>query len=89
MTMILPERMGTDTRYQEVGKLTRVESETLVVGYTFDLRTNELKAERVPNPKAGTRHQFVAYRLSDQAGKPVKMTGHPVVLDDAVREDEE
>ncbi|GAB1480257.1 hypothetical protein MASR2M74_28320 [Paracoccaceae bacterium] len=30
MTLILPERMGTDERYQEVGKLTCVESDYLV-----------------------------------------------------------
>ena len=28
MTLILPERMGTDSRYKEVGRLTRTESET-------------------------------------------------------------
>lgn len=37
---------------------------TRVVGYNFDLRTNELKAEREPNPKKGTQHRFVAYRLT-------------------------
>lgn len=73
MTMILPDSMKADSRYQEVGRLTRVESETLVVGYTFDLRTNELKAERVQNPKAGTKHHFIAYRLSSQTSKPVSM----------------
>jgi len=73
MTLILPEGIESDPRYQEVGQLTRVENETLVVGYTFDLRTNELKAERVPNPSAGTEHRFVAYRLTSQATKPVSM----------------
>ncbi|WP_207385074.1 hypothetical protein [Legionella fairfieldensis] len=73
MTLILPNSMEPDSRYQEVGKLTRVESETLVVGYTFDLRTNELHAERVPNPNAGTEHCFIAYRLTSQTSKPVSM----------------
>lgn len=75
MTLILPENFGSDDRYQVVGNLTRVEAETLVVGYNFDLRTNELSATRVPNPNAGTQHRFVAYRLKDQACKPVFMTG--------------
>jgi hypothetical protein len=43
----------------------------LVVGYTFDLRTNELQADRIPNPRAGTGHPFVAYRLVGQSSKPV------------------
>src|SRR3990167_6530658 len=59
MTLILPEDFGSDDRYKVVGNLTRVEAETLVVGYNFDLRTNELKAERVPNPNKGNQHRFV------------------------------
>lgn len=89
MTLILPEDFGADDRYQVVGNLTRVEAETLVVGYNFDLRTNELSAERVPNPKAGTQHRFVAYRLKGQASKPVSMTGTPVQPDDNNLADEE
>ena len=73
MTLILPEQMDSDERYCEVGRLKRVESDTLVVGYTFDLRTNELKAERIANPRAGTEHNFVAYRLMGQSMKPVSM----------------
>lgn len=82
MTLILPEDFGTDDRYQVVGDLTRVEAETLVVGYNFDLRTNELKAERVTNPNKGTQHRFVAYRLKDQTSKPVSMTGTQVQPDE-------
>ena len=75
MTLILPEQFGSDERYQAVGHLVRVETETLVAGYHFDLRTNELSAERVPNPNAGIEHRFVAYRLKQQTSKPVTMTG--------------
>lgn len=89
MTLILPENFDTDDRYQVVGNLTRVEAETLVVAYNFDLRTNELRAERVPNPSAGTQHRFVAYRLKDQASKPVSMTGTPVLPDDNNQPDDE
>lgn len=78
MTLILPEHFGSDDRYQVVGNLTRVEAETLVVGYNFDLRTNELEAAHAPNPKKGTQHRFVAYRLKVQANKPVVMTGMQV-----------
>lgn len=89
MTLILPGNMGSDPRFQEVGRLTRVEAETLVVGYTFDLRTNELKAERAPNPSAGTPHRFVAYRLAGQASKPVTMSGTPVLPDENSQPDAE
>jgi hypothetical protein len=50
-TLIVPENFAPDPRFTVVGKLTRIESDTLVVGYMFDLRTNELKAEKVPNPR--------------------------------------
>lgn len=89
MTLILPENFGSDDRYQVVGNLTRVEAEMLVVGYNFDLRTNELRVERVPNPNAGTEHRFVAYRLKWQASKPVSMTSTPVLPDESNQPDEE
>ena len=89
MTLILPESYEGDARFQEVGRLSRVESETLVVGYTVDLRTNELKVERVPNPQAGTEHRFIAYRLTDQTAKPVAMVGQLPIPDEANGTDEE
>src|SRR6266581_5182608 len=58
-TLILPSDFRVDSRFREVGRLTRIEADSLVVGYTFDLRTNELKAERIPNPNAGHKHHFV------------------------------
>jgi hypothetical protein len=89
LTLIVPEGFATDPRFQEVGRLTRVEAENIVVGYTFDLRTNELQAEKIPNPRAGTEHKFVAYRLTSQAAKPVSMVAPPSILDDADAGDEE
>lgn len=90
MTLILPESTTPDPRFDEVGRLTRVEADSLVVGYTFDLRTNALRAERVPNPNGGTEHRFVAYRLKGQAGKPVSMVARPsaILQDVADSEDE-
>jgi hypothetical protein len=78
MTLILPSHFNSDDRYQVVGRLTRKEADTLVVGYNFDLRTNELKSERVPNPNKGVKHEFVAYRLKTQAKKVVTMIGSSV-----------
>jgi len=86
-TLILPERMAGDPRFEAVGLLTRVEADTLVVGYSFDLRTNELHAERVPNPTAGTEHRFVAYRLAGESRKPVSMSA--ARLDENSQPDEE
>jgi hypothetical protein len=73
MTLIVPEDLPQDKRFAVVGKLTRVEADTLVVAYDFDLRTNELKAKTIPNPSKGTEHRFTAYRLKSQTDKPVTM----------------
>src|SRR6185295_7908077 len=70
-TLIVPENIEPDSRFQEVGRLNRIESDTLVLGYNFDLRTNELKAERIRNPNDGTVHRFLAYRLAGDAPKAV------------------
>jgi len=88
LTLIVPKGMKAGSRFREVGRLTRVEAETLVVGYTFDLRTNELKAERIPNPRAGTEHKFVAYRLAGHASKPVAMAVDEPVVDENAGGDE-
>jgi hypothetical protein len=86
MTLILPEDFALDPRFHEVGRLTRTEADSLIIGYTFDLRTNELKAEKIPNPRAGTEHRFIAYRLASQAAKPVSIVARIPPIED--REDE-
>jgi hypothetical protein len=75
-TLILPDDFQADDRFEEVGRLTRVECNNLVVGYKFDLRTNVLEAETIPNPSAGTEHRFVAYRMRGQGGSPVSMVNY-------------
>lgn len=89
MTLILPESMGGDPRFQEVGRLTRTEAASLVVGYNFDLRNNNLIAERAPNPRAGTEHRFVAYRLLGQSNKPVSMQIFPILPNENTVTDDE
>lgn len=89
MTLIIPENIPPDSRFQEVGKLTRIESENLIVGYTFDLRTNNLKAEKVPNLRGGTEHRFIAYRLKSQALKPVSMLSRAAILETVKAMEEE
>ncbi len=73
MTLIVPEKMAAPHGLREVGRLARTEAAELVVAYRFDLRTNELAAERVPNPHADAEHRFVAYRLDGHAAKRVSM----------------
>jgi hypothetical protein len=89
MTLIVPEGTDPDPKFEIVGKLTRIESESLVVGYTFDLRTNQLKAEKIPNPRAGTEHRFVACRLKSQAPKPVSMLSRTAILETVKAMEEE
>ena len=74
-TLIVPTEFEEDNRFEKVGELLRTEADELVVGYEFDLRTNELKAEKIPNPNYGKEHHFNAYRLKGQGGKPVSMLG--------------
>ncbi len=74
MTLIVPENTKAPDNFQEVGRLTRTEAAELVVAYKFDLRTNEITAELVPNPRAGMEHRFIAYRLENQVDKEVSMS---------------
>lgn len=72
-TLILPEEYEVPTEFKCVGELSRIEGEKLVVGYSFDLRTNEISAETVANPAAGEIHKFKAYRCLEQSDKIVTM----------------
>ena len=72
-TLILPSTFSVPEDFKCVGELTRVESDSLVTGYSFDLRTNEIKADLSPNPSAGMQHHFRAYRCLSQSNKIVSM----------------
>jgi hypothetical protein len=72
-TLILPTSYKPDQRFVSVGSLNRIEGKELVVGYNFDLTSNVLNAQKVPNPNAGHEHKFIAYRLKSQSDKPVKL----------------
>lgn len=74
ITLILPLDYPVDNRVAQMGELTRVESDQLVVGYHFDLQKNELSAQFIPNPNAGTEHKFVAYRVATEPGPEVMMS---------------
>jgi len=70
-TLILPDRYKIDERIVEVGAITRVEADRIVVGYAFDLRTNKIGTRRIKNPNEGREHHFRAYRLKGESTKKV------------------
>jgi hypothetical protein len=73
-TLIVPARLASDDdRFQEISRIARVEATELVTGYSFDLETNTLTTRTKPNPLAGKRHEFVAYRLKGESSEPVRM----------------
>lgn len=72
-TLIVPEGYDAPSDFVQVGNLTRVESAELVAGYSFDLRSNQINAQTIPNPHAGEQHIFKAYRLSTQPTCLVKL----------------
>jgi len=73
ITLILPAGYSADERLVHRGDLIRIESDQFVVGYRFDLRTNDLEAETVPNPGADTKHEFLAYRPRSEPGPVVNL----------------
>ena len=72
-TLILPSHDQPGTGFFEAGTLNRVEAEELIVGYSFDLQTNELVPEKVTNPGAGTTHRFRAWRLAGSRADTVSI----------------
>ncbi|MGO9130284.1 MAG: hypothetical protein ACLQIS_11180 [Bryobacteraceae bacterium] len=63
-TLILPSEEEPGGHFTGVGELSRREGDQLIVGYSFNLRTNELLTKSVPNPGAGREHFFRAWRLN-------------------------
>ncbi len=62
-TLILPAEAPVDDDHVEIATFTRCEVDHVVTTYTFDLTSNEIKTKLAPNPNAGRRHTFKAYRL--------------------------
>src|SRR6266850_4861529 len=90
-TLIIPSEYDLDPRFREVGRLTRVECDRLVVGYEADLVENKLVPKYEKNPDAGKPHEFVACRLKTESDKPVKLVPPKVVAEivaEATAEDE-
>ena len=72
-TLILPIEVEPGNGFIEVGKLSRREADQLIIGYTFNLQTNDLIPESVPNPGAGREHLFRAWRLRGSPRERVSM----------------
>lgn len=72
-TLILPSNFETEADFFEVGQLIRTEAENLIVGYSFDLLTNEIAPQTLQTPSAGTQHIFRAWRLKGSPTSDVTM----------------
>ena len=73
-TLVVPEEGDIPDSLRQVGSLVRVEAERMLVGYSFDLRTNKLVGQWAPNPSAGVEHRFVALREGGDAPHPVSLS---------------
>jgi hypothetical protein len=72
-TLILPAEVSAGSGSIQVGELCRCEADELIVGYSFDLQTNELLPKKIANPAAGREHTFRAYRMSGSSKESVAM----------------
>ncbi len=72
-TLVLPTGATVGKDFVQVGELTRIETDKLIVGYTFDLKTNAITPKTVDNPSAGERHAFTAWRVKGAKGEKVSM----------------
>jgi len=64
VTLILPEGINPPSdQFKEVGRIVRTEAPHLIISYAFDLRTNSISPQLLPNPSAGQEHKFRAWRL--------------------------
>ncbi len=77
-TLILPEEMkpsgAEKAQFVEVGTLSRREADELIIGYSFDLQTNELVPKKTANPDAGREHKFRSWRVKGSPTEPVSMS---------------
>ena len=82
-TLIVPASFLVPANLKKVGNLVRVEADTLVLGYEFNLKTNRLLASTIANPDAGREHTFTAYRVLADSDSPVTIAaGSTEVTDD-------
>jgi hypothetical protein len=92
-TLILPAEFKPgpteSARYIEVGKLSRFEAAELIIGYSFNLQTNDLVPQKMANPAAGREHRFRGWRLKGSSIEQVSMAPLKIALDSADEEEDE
>lgn len=70
-TLVLQETEAVPgTGYVEMGRFSRFEAASGLVGYRADLKANSLVGEFEDNPNANREHKFVVYRSSLDAETP-------------------
>ena len=89
VTLILPADAEVDDDLVPVGDVIRVETADLIVGYSFDLETNEIEPSRVPNPSAGKEHWFRAWRAKGAATDAVTIRDSIEILDESEIDEDE
>jgi hypothetical protein len=75
-TLIVPKGFAVTEKYRQVGEIVRKEADKIIVGYTFDLKTNILEPKSVKNRYAGREHLFSAWRLHNGTTEPVFLKEH-------------
>ena len=82
-TLILPADVEPGSDFSEVGELVRVEATELIVGYSFDLQSNAILPQKMPNPLSQTKHTFRAWRLNGSPTTLVTMRDSQLIIDAA------
>ncbi len=72
-TLIVPQTMTPPGSFKKVGDLIQKEIDHVVVGYYFDLKTNEMITTEEPNPNAGKEHKFSAFRTNSGSDENVSV----------------
>ena len=72
-TLILPADVDAGAGMDCVGSLSRVEACDIIVGYSFNLETNAIVPQSIPNPSAGRAHHFRAWRVTGSPGEPIAL----------------
>ncbi len=87
-TLILPGNISPGDDFSKVGELYRRETDELVVGYSFDLKNNEISLQKAPNPFKGTEHRFSAWRLKGSPKTAVQMRKPTYTLEPSLEAEE-
>ncbi len=72
-TLVLPSDFEVGKEFVSVGNLVRIEADELIIGYSFNLKTNVITPKTIGNPSAGKKHTFTAWRLKGAKTEKVSM----------------